>query len=172
MKRPTWVNYLIHRPRTTRSETDLEAEAARALHHGDHLSVLNLDLDLLKQINDTEGHERGDTLLCTFARTLSRQLQDYGKLYRVGGDEFAAILVHTSTEHFAEVRARLAQAMDEVRAMGFPGVSASAGIVAFPEEVRVAGDLVRLSDQRMYDDKLEKRRTRRTVAPSKQIQLP
>ena len=144
-------------------EADLEAEAARALHHGDRLSVLNLDLDLLKQINDTEGHERGDALLCAFAHTLSRHLQDRGKLYRVGGDEFAAILVHTSTEHFAEVRTRLARAMDEVRAVGFPGVSASAGIVAFPEEVRVAGDLVRLSDQRMYDDKLEKRRARRLV---------
>lgn len=140
-------------------EADLEAEAARALHHGDQLSVLNLDLDLLKLVNDTQGHERGDALLCAFARTVSRHLQQ-GKLYRVGGDEFAAILVHTSTEHFAAVHACLKQAMAEVQATGFPGASVSAGIVAFPEEVRVAGDLVRLSDQRMYDDKLMKRRAR------------
>lgn len=141
-------------------EADLEAEAARALHQGDHLSILNLDLDLLKLVNDMQGHERGDALLCTFAHILSRHLQNHGKLYRIGGDEFTAILVHTSTKHFAEVRTRLAQAMDEVRAAGFPGVSVSAGIVALPEEVCVAGDLVRLSDQRMYEDKLEQRRVR------------
>ena len=160
MQEMAFTDPLTGLPNRRAFEADLEAEAARALHQGDHLSVLNLDLDLLKSINDSQGHERGDALLRTFAQTVSRRLQARGKVYRVGGDEFAAILVHTSTEHFTEVQCWLAEAMSEVRAASFPGVSVSAGIVALPEEVSVAGDLVRLSDQRMYDDKLKKRHVR------------
>ena len=145
---------------------DLEAETARALHQGDTLSVLNLDLDLLKQVNDTEGHERGDALLRSFAEAASRQLQPWGRLYRVGGDEFAAILSHTSTQHFGAVRAQLEKAVAEVRADGFAGAGVSLGIVAFPEEVATTGDLVRLSDQRMYEDKLKRRKMRQGLQPA------
>ena len=141
-------------------EADLEAEVARALHHGDHLTVLNLDLDHLKVVNDSEGHERGDALLRAFARVLSGQLQDRGKLYRVGGDEFAAILIHTRTEHVMAVRAQIDRAVQEVRFLGFPNASVSVGFVAFPDEAGAPGDLVRLGDQRMYDDKLRGRQER------------
>ena len=145
---------------------DLEAEVARALHQGDSLSVLNLDIDLLKQVNDAEGHERGDALLCSFARAAGVRLQRWGRLYRIGGDEFAAILTHTGTEHFGAVRAQLGQGVAEVRADGFPDASVSMGIVALPEEVATTGDLLRLSDQRMYDDKLGGRKAgKRSLQP-------
>ena len=160
MQEMAFTDPLTGLPNRRAFEADLEAEAARALHQGDHLSVLNLDLDLLKSINDNQGHERGDALLRTFAQAVSRRLQARGRVYRVGGDEFAAILVHTRTRDFAEVQRWLADAMHEVRTASFPGVSVSAGIVALPEEVSVAGDLVRLSDQRMYDAKLKKRHVR------------
>ena len=147
-------------------EADLEAEVARALHQGDSLSVLNLDLDLLKQVNDAEGHERGDALLRSFAKAAGERLQVWGRLYRIGGDEFAAILTHTSTQHFGAVRAQLGQGVAEVRAAGFPNAGVSMGMVALPEEVVTTGDLVRLSDQRMYDDKLSGREAgKRSLQP-------
>ena len=148
-------------------EADLETEAARVLHHGDCLSVLNLDLDMLKQVNDAEGHERGDALLRSFARAASRHLREWGRLYRTGGDEFAAILIHTGTQDFEVVRTQLAQAIAEVRKEGFPQASVSMGIVALPEEVSTTRDLIDLSDRRMYDNKLEKREMRHQLQLSK-----
>ncbi len=149
-------------------EADLETEAARVLHYGDRLSVLNLDLDMLKQVNDAEGHKRGDALLCSFAKAASEHLREWGRLYRVGGDEFAAILVHTGIPHFEVVRTRLDQAVAELRKTDFPQASVSMGIVAFPEEVSTTGDLIRLGDQRMYNDKLKRRELRSRLHPSKQ----
>lgn len=138
-------------------EADLEAEAARTLRHGDNLSALMLDMDMLKALNDIEGHERGDFLLRTFAAAISRELRTLGRVYRVGGDEFAAILTHTGTSDFGTVQERLVRALDEVRAAGFSGINVSFGLAALPEETAVADDLMRLSDRRMYDDKLRKR---------------
>lgn len=138
-------------------EADLEAEVTRALQQGDRLSVVALDLDILKVVNDSEGRERGDALLHAFATTVGYHLRDLGRLYRVGGDEFMAILSHTSTEDFDAVYERLEHAMIAVQASNFPTASVSSDLAALPEEVSVAGDLVRLSDQRMYSNKLKKR---------------
>ncbi len=141
-------------------EADLEAEVARALQQGDRLSVLALDLDMLKLINDNEGHERGDALLCAFAETISYNLRSLGRVYRVGGDEFMAILVHAGARDFEAISERLANATCALQRAGFLGASVSAGFAALPEEVSAPGDLVRLSDQRMYNDKLRKRASR------------
>jgi diguanylate cyclase (GGDEF)-like protein len=138
-------------------ETDLESEVSRALHQGDTMSVLTMDLDMLKALNDTAGHERGDAFLRTFAEAVSQQLREVGRVYRVGGDEFMAILAHTGVPRFEEVRQELQKAIVKVQQSGFVGSSASMGLAAL-SEVRSPGDLVRLSDQRMYQDKLWKRR--------------
>jgi diguanylate cyclase (GGDEF)-like protein len=137
-------------------ESDLETEVARSLHHGDTMSVLTLDLDMLKHLNDTSGHERGDALLQTFASVICQQLKNLGRVYRVGGDEFMAILSHTGVDDFENVTRQIRTVMLEVRRLGFPGASVSVGLAAL-SEVAAPGDLVRLSDQRMYQDKLWKR---------------
>jgi diguanylate cyclase (GGDEF)-like protein len=137
-------------------ESDLEVELARALHQHDSMSVLTLDLDMLKTLNDTQGHDQGDVLLRRFASVVSRHLNDRGRLYRVGGDEFMAILSHCDVGCFSGVQQQLEAALSELRSTDFPGASVSAGLAALGE-VAVPGDLVRLSDQRMYQEKLWKR---------------
>ena len=94
---------------------------------------------------------------------VSQQLRDVGRVYRVGGDEFMAILSHTGITRFEEVRGEVQKAIAKVQQSGFAGSIVSVGVAAL-SEVRSPGDLVRLSDQRMYQDKLFKRREPSQVA--------
>jgi len=141
-------------------ESDLESEVTRAYRVGYPLSVLALDVDTLKQLNDTEGHERGDALLRTFAQAVQESFLDVGRVYRIGGDEFAAILPYLETHHHGEILHRIDAAVRHTQQQGFPNASVSRGIATLPEEASSDGDLVRLSDQRMYQDKLMRRKAR------------
>ncbi len=141
-------------------ESDLESEVARAHRIGYTLSVLALDVDTLKELNDTEGHERGDALLRTFAQAIQESFFEMGRVYRIGGDEYAAILPYVDTRHQTEILNRVEAAILNTQRQGFPTASVSTGMASMPEEAGSDGDLVRLSDQRMYQDKLLRRKAR------------
>src|SRR5690606_34244826 len=76
----------------------LEAELARARRHGECVSVLMLDIDHFKRVNDGYGHPIGDVVLKQFAATCSRLLRAHDVMGRLGGEEFAITLPHTDTE--------------------------------------------------------------------------
>jgi diguanylate cyclase (GGDEF)-like protein len=141
-------------------ESDLERATAEARRHGHTVSIMNLDLDGLKMVNDTHGHERGDALLRSFARALRARLRAEDRLYRFGGDEFAAILSHAQPSGFDAVRNRVHDAINDLRLEGFPEANASAGLAAYPLEASSLGELVRLADARMYEVKLRHRAAR------------
>jgi diguanylate cyclase (GGDEF)-like protein len=148
-------------------EQDLSVEVVRARRHGSTLAVLSLDLDALKSVNDSEGHERGDELLKSFSAEVSAQLRQLGRIYRIGGDEFAAILPHVGLSDRESVLARLECAVAQVRNQGFLNVASSAGMAVFPDEASSPGELTRLSDQRMYRDKQGRRdQANRSHAPN------
>jgi diguanylate cyclase (GGDEF)-like protein len=138
-------------------DSALEIESARAQRSGDSISVLTVDMDALKLVNDTEGHEYGDKLLSNFAAALRKQLREFGRVYRVGGDEFAAILVHVGTRDFPGVLRRVEVAARSVQDAGFIFTGVSAGLAAMPEEATAQQELARLSDQRMYRNKVARR---------------
>jgi diguanylate cyclase (GGDEF)-like protein len=71
----------------------LKAEDARCSRHDTTAGVLMADLDNLKLINDTLGHDAGDALLVRAARALSRAVRDSDAVARIGGDEFAILAV-------------------------------------------------------------------------------
>lgn len=138
-------------------EHDLEAELARAQRYSYPLSVLALDLDGLKRLNDVEGHSRGDELLKVFSHQVQTALSPIGRVYRTGGDEYAAILPYIpATRHFG-IRAVLSEVMARIRSAGFPAAGVSIGLAAFPHEAADKDELLRLSDQRMYQDKHPRR---------------
>lgn len=86
---------------------------ARVVRYGDVLSVLMIDLDGFKQINDQRGHAEGDALLCEVPRVLRAELRDGDVLARYGGDEFCILLPNTTTESALAVAERLRQAIEE-----------------------------------------------------------
>ncbi len=138
-------------------EQDLETEILHAVRHHHALSVVSMDLDGLKAVNDLEGHDRGDALLRQVAQTLRSHIGSAGRLYRIGGDEFAVVFGHVGPAQQAGVLRDLERAMHAVRQQGFASASISAGIASFPEEAALEGDLLRLSDQRMYAQKVARR---------------
>ena len=117
-----------------------------------HWLVL-LDLDCFKQINDNWGHGVGDSVLCRVANTLAAELGE-GRVYRIGGDEFAALLPWEQ----GEVEGRLTYLLARVRALQwreFMGpVTLSAGGAHYPQE---QGTLFERADEQLYRSKRQGR---------------
>jgi diguanylate cyclase (GGDEF)-like protein len=87
------------------------AETERTIRSGAPLSVMLLDIDRFKSINDTYGHAAGDQVLVAVARVLARELRSADVLGRIGGEEFAILLPDTSIETAAQVGERLREAV-------------------------------------------------------------
>ncbi|MBB6015492.1 HD domain-containing phosphohydrolase [Deinococcus radiopugnans] len=119
-------------------------------------TVLSFDLDGLKAVNDAQGHAQGDRFLQAFALSLTQAFGEAGLAYRIGGDEFAIVTTQPLDE--AALRDRLGQVHEQLRCQGFEDASASMGHAQYPQDAQTAGDLLRLSDQRMYHRKLSRRR--------------
>jgi diguanylate cyclase (GGDEF)-like protein len=88
-------------------EQRLSQEMSRAQRHGRPLTVLLMDLDGLKQVNDKHGHAAGDTLLKGFADRLQRAIRGSDLAVRLGGDEFLALLPECRAEEVRHVLARI-----------------------------------------------------------------
>ncbi|WP_456832929.1 GGDEF domain-containing protein [Deinococcus sp. UYEF24] len=139
----------------------LGAAISSSRRHLFSVSVLSLDLDGLKGVNDQGGHAEGDRYLTGFARAMRSALRPEDTLFRVGGDEFMGILPNTGPEGCQGVMLRVQEAMVEVRAQGFEQADVSAGMAAYPAEAGTLEELVRLSDERLYQDKRQHHRERR-----------
>ncbi|WP_424950080.1 sensor domain-containing diguanylate cyclase [Deinococcus sp.] len=166
----------------------LNQALVRSLEHADAqdsgLSVVSIDLDGLKTVNDLHGHAEGDALLSQFAADVQDALPAGGRLFRLGGDEFVAVYPlpapavgesgrpspdhtepnHTEPNHTEPERRGLdwlCSAVESTRRSGFAAASASAGEARFPHDSSSAPELLRLSDERMYAEK-ERRRPQRS----------
>ena len=87
----------------------LTDQIAVATRYNRPLSLLLLDLDHFKKINDTHGHLQGDQLLCTFAQHITQTIRDADIACRYGGDEFAILLPETTPDGATELLHRLQQ---------------------------------------------------------------
>jgi diguanylate cyclase (GGDEF)-like protein len=112
------------------------------------VTVLIIDTDKFKQINDTYGHPAGDAVLRAIAQALSAQLRDQDLIARLGGDEFGALLPDASTATAATTAARMLAA---VRALPDCPATVSIGIAAAP--AIALGDALYRADQAMYEAK-------------------
>lgn len=111
------------------------------------LVLVLFDLDGFKHYNDCYGHPAGDDLLVRMGANLRRRVADHGRGYRMGGDEFCALL-RPRLERPEVAAAHTAAALHE-RGEGFD-VRSSHGFVVLPRETTDAADALRLADQRMY----------------------
>jgi two-component system cell cycle response regulator len=114
------------------------------------LVLVLFDLDGFKHYNDCFGHPAGDDLLVRLGANLQRRVADHGRAYRMGGDEFCALL-HPRLARPALVAANAATALRE-RGEGFD-IGSSHGFVVVPEETDDPAEALRLADQRMYAEK-------------------
>ena len=116
---------------------------------------VTVDINGLKTTNDTLGHAAGDELILGTANCLRKCLGPYGKIYRIGGDEFAAML-HVSEAKLAELREELEKLVAAWSGEKIKRLSISCGYAStreFPSEN--FAQLSRISDERMYEAKAE-----------------
>jgi len=134
---------------------ELELELERATRYGHGLSLVFLDLDCFKEINDTLGHPAGDQVLQRLGRLLRESLRGSDLAGRMGGDEFAAYLVEADEEAGSLLIERLNERVGELFANDEVPVacSFSAGTAHFPVEAADADALFRLADRRLYESK-------------------
>src|SRR5262249_36799191 len=120
------------------------------------LSLLFVDVDRFKAINDTLGHEAGDGVLRYVARFLKRYIREADYVFRWGGDEFLALLTCTGDDARRKAAALKAtfDAMPEAVDLP-PGIGLSVGWTEVPQGTTDLHPLVRLADERMYQDKLQ-----------------
>ncbi|GGR92541.1 sensor domain-containing diguanylate cyclase [Deinococcus sedimenti] len=109
-------------------------------------TLVVMDLDGLKRLNDREGHAVGDALLRSFALALTRAFPQ-GRVYRMGGDEFAVLLDGTLSDE--DLNGAVIRAVKGTRQSGFD-MDASAGFARLPDDEAQGTHLIRLADQRMY----------------------
>jgi diguanylate cyclase (GGDEF)-like protein len=123
----------------------LDAETARSVRYGQPFSLVLCDLDEFKQLNDRAGHLVGDDELVRFAGRLTDSVRLGDFAYRIGGDEFALILVGATDAESRRVIERVSAAM----AGGNPVLQASFGVAVFDQQGS-SDDLFRRADEAMY----------------------
>jgi len=99
----------------------LEIEERRARRYGSPATVVIIDLDRLKEINDAHGHDAGDELLRLAGESLRAATRDTDAVARIGGDEFAVLCMESGADAGRRIEAKIRRALTEV------GVEASVG---------------------------------------------
>ncbi len=136
----------------------LRAEWERSTRYAVPLSVVFLDLDRFKQLNDTLGHQAGDRVLQEFATLVTGGARANDIAARYGGEEFAVILPHTDAEMALRVAQRIRRAVAEFQFLEDESptrVTVSAGVATYPSDPRIdsVDALIRAADEALYKAK-------------------
>jgi len=136
----------------------VEESLTKAAQDQTSFSILFLDLDNFKTVNDTLGHDVGDELLVEVSQVLSKQLRSDDLLARLGGDEFACLLVKTGVEQAQQVASRMSKAIRKTLgsnhpSLSLPSLGVSVGIASFPKDGRSFVELLKAADIAMYQAK-------------------
>jgi diguanylate cyclase (GGDEF)-like protein len=129
-------------------EERAEAQLADAARQTRRVSLILLDLDDFKAVNDTEGHAAGDRLLCWVVEQIAALVRPVDSVGRLGGDEFAVLLPETTIPAARQVG-------DRIRASLSVRVRASIGVAAYPGDGRTLDDLMSRADDAVYSAKAD-----------------
>jgi diguanylate cyclase (GGDEF)-like protein len=128
----------------------LEDEIARSGRYGYAFTLVFLDLDGFKGVNDLQGHDEGDRVLARVADGLRASTRQTDHLGRLGGDEFAAVLPHTTVGPGRAVIEKLQVELTQQMARGGWPVTFSVGAVTFEASIEDARGALQLADEAMY----------------------
>jgi diguanylate cyclase (GGDEF)-like protein/putative nucleotidyltransferase with HDIG domain len=140
----------------------LTRELARAERLKSEVSLMVMDLDNFKDINDSHGHHVGDKALCEVARVLRTAIRPYDICVRYAGDEFIVVLSGCNADEADHKRQELQKSIDEVYFEARPGkrvaLGISVGAAVFPQDGESYESLLAVADSRMYQDKAHRKR--------------
>jgi len=144
----------------------LDREIKMADRNNESLSLILLDLDHLKRINDTYGHRAGDATLCHVACILQSTVRDIDICARYGGEEFVIILPQCEREAAFQVAERVREAIALKPTPRAVAVTASIGFVSYPVPARSKEEMIEMADRAMYLAKGAGRNRVRTLTHS------
>jgi diguanylate cyclase (GGDEF)-like protein len=130
----------------------LERELDAAVRYGHESSLVVMDLNRFKEVNDTHGHAVGDKVLMKASATLKESLRSSDLACRIGGDEFAMVLSRTTFDGAVQLAERFCgQFAEAVRPMNLTVfVTVSYGVATAPREAKAPAALYSLADERLY----------------------
>jgi diguanylate cyclase (GGDEF)-like protein/putative nucleotidyltransferase with HDIG domain len=144
-------------PNTRFMFVHLTRELSRASRLNSEVSLIVMDLDDFKEINDTHGHHAGDRALREVASMLRGVIRPYDICVRYAGDEFIVVVSGCGREQAEDKRAELQHAVDSLTFEAAPGtpvpVTISAGVAVFPHDGETYESLLAKADLRMYRNK-------------------
>jgi diguanylate cyclase (GGDEF)-like protein/putative nucleotidyltransferase with HDIG domain len=163
-KRDSLTDPLTGLPNTRFMFVHLSRELARAERLKSEVSLLVMDLDGFKEINDMHGHHVGDKALREVARVLRTGIRPYDICVRYAGDEFVVVLSGCGADEAQQKQRELQQAISEipfeVRPGRFVQLGSSFGSAVFPRDGEAYETLLATADKRMYQDKARRKAER------------
>ena len=152
MRRLAYTDHLTGLPNRVLLSDRAAVAMARARRNGEQLALLFMDLDRVKQVNDTLGHAAGDELLRQVGQRLMETFRGEDTVARIGGDEFVVFVTVRDAADAEQVAGRLVRLMGVPFAVGGDEVdsSASVGVALFPEGGEALEELIALADAAMY----------------------
>lgn len=134
----------------------LEKEIARVTRYTQPFTLIMVDIDGLKSVNDQYGHTTGSRLIKTIGRSINESIRNTDVLARFGGDEFVILMTHTSTEHARMAAERIRAAIHNT-SFDMKGnrisTTVSVGIASFPDNVEDATEVLDKADIALYKSK-------------------
>jgi diguanylate cyclase (GGDEF)-like protein len=134
----------------------LDREVARSRRYGRDLSLVLLDLDHFKEVNDAHGHLGGDAVLSAVCHAIAAEIREEDVLARYGGEEFVVLLPETDREHallLAEKLRAIVAAQEVAVDDGLVTVTVSLGVATLEPDRDTAEALLRWADERLYEAK-------------------
>jgi len=151
----------------------LDTEIYRSQRYGFELSLIFIDLDYFKRVNDCYGHIMGSRLLAEIGAMIKANCRQIDYAFRYGGDEFVLALPQTSKDNACVVARRVHRLIRETVWLRESGlnvrITASVGVASYPTDAQTKTDLLHLADEAMYS---VKNSTRDGVAAANLGQLP
>ena len=138
-------------------EESLEKEVQRAKRQQQPFSIIGIDLDFLKKINDTHGHFYGDLAIKTIADVLKANARSVDVPARIGGEEFDVLLPGISSEGAMIAAERIRSAIEKTEIDTIGHITGSLGVATYFEHTDNVEELLELTDQAMYTSKREGR---------------
>ena len=136
-----------------RFERQLEREVGRVQRFEHPFSLLMLDLDNFKSLNDSFGHDTGDEAIRRIGKVLREGTRGIDLAARIGGEEFAVLLVETNKQGGYEVAERLRNAIKQIEIPQAGQITASFGVAECPTDAQTAADILKVADIALYEAK-------------------